>query len=49
MPKVHDVIECQARDPRQMKEHKKLVNMKVFSLVGTCRNIGKSCVMYVRK
>ena len=49
MPKVHDAIKRKAWDPRQMKEDKKLVNIRGFWSVVNGSNIGKSWMMYVRK
>ena len=49
MPKVHHAVKRKAWDARQMKEHKKLVNVRGFLSFATLDNMGKSCLIYVRK
>ena len=49
MPKVHDAIKRKAWDPRQMKEHKKLVQIGGYSSSINIDNIGKSYLMYVKE
>ena len=48
-PKVNDVVECQARYPHQVKEHKKLVHKNVESVVVNGGNLGRKLNLWRRE
>ena len=48
-PKVNDGVKRVAYHPRQVKEHKKLVQKMGPLLLASCSIKGKSCHMYLKK